>query len=183
MPRRMPTRRRNRSTGRHLNSPTDTEPRNLSGTSSSRGRSSSRGKFNKKMNDKNNDVPLAVLLKPVIGKKSLTHKNYLLQKLYKNATEIRTPGGTVVANYRKKLSPEYLTEYPYPNSNSESYNSEESQNEPTLEEMRRDARIAYVTTMINNPLQPVRPRSANRPEYNFGAYRRGRNPLGRRESF
>lgn len=176
----MPTRRRNRSTGRHLNSPTDTEPINLSGTSSSRGRSGS-VKFNKKMNGKNNNVPLAVLLKPVIGKKSLKHTNYLLQKHYHHANEIRTPGGTIVANYRTKLSPEYLTEYP--NSNSESYNSEESQNEPTLAEMRRDARIAYATTMINNPLQPVRPRSSNRPEYNVGAYRRRQNPLGRRESF
>ena len=80
-----------------------------------------------------------------------------------------------IAYYHKKLSPEYP--------NSESYNSEESHNEPTLAEMRRDARIAYATTMINNPLQPVRPRSANRPEYNVGAYRRRQNPLGRRESF
>ncbi len=160
----MPTRRRSRSSGRHINSP--------------RGRSSSRGKSNGKNNAEL--TPLALLLKPVIGNKSLTHKNYLLQEHHEHANEIRTPGGTIVANYHKKLTPEYLPKYPYPTSNS--YGSEES-NEPTSAEMRRNARIAYATTMINNPLHPVRTRSANRPEHNIGAYRRGRNPLGRRESF
>ena len=165
----MPTRRRSRSSGRHINSPRNGSTR----------RSGSRGRSRGKSNVKNASElplplpPLALPLTPVIGNKSLTYMNYLLQEHRAHANEVRTPGGTVVANYRKKLSPEYLPEYPT------SYNSD-SYNEPTSAEMRR---YSYATEMFNNPIQPVRTRSGNRSNYNVGAYRRNMRRLQRRESF
>jgi hypothetical protein len=211
--RRMPTRRRSRSSGRHINSPPLTQPRDITrgstsqsgatnqngtrgrsgtrGQSGTRGRSGTRGKngSNGKTNKKNNVVPLARLLNPVKGKKIKRYRNPLLQTGNIHATEVRTPGGTVVANYHKNTSHRDLPEYPNLNSSFESYNSNsnsyssQESNEPTSAEMRRNAIIDYATRMINNPLHPVRSGSANRPEYNTGAYRTGQNPLGRRESF
>ena len=166
----MPTRRRSRSSGRHINSPRNGSTRRSGsrGRSGSTRRSGSRGKLNGKNNAELPPLPLpplALPLTPVIGNKSLTHMNYLLQEHRPHANEVRTPRGTVLANYHKKLTPEYLPEYPNSMSNSSASST-----------------TGYAG-MFNNPIRPVRTRSANRTNYNVGAYRRNIRRLQRRESF
>ena len=151
------------------------------GRSKSRGRSGSRGRAVSRNTVRNGSpITLALPLNSTKALPSVSYKNYFGHQYYPYANGVRTPGGTILAEYHKvgPPSPQTLRRYPSvgsSNGSSSSYNSNVNS-----EEMFATANAA---ARFNRLYPAIRPRSANRPEYNFGAYRRGRNPLGRRESF
>jgi hypothetical protein len=156
------------------------------GRSGSRGRSSSKGRSGSKDRNasRNRLRPLTVgfPLNSVRAKPSLTYNNFSDEQYYEQAL-VRTPGGTVIANYHNHgpPSPGYLPRYPSSSPGSSAGSSHNSNlSDPNSEEML--AAGAGHAGRFNRVYPAVRTRTVNRPDYNVGAYRRGLPPLTRRRT-
>lgn len=152
----------------------------------SRSRSGSKSRSRSRSGSRNGLRPLtlALPLNSTKARPSVTYNNFFRQQYSHSASDVRSPGGTRLAEYRKvgPPTPGYLPRYPSSGSSRGSSRSSNSNlSMPNSEEML--AAGAGHAARFNRVYPAIRPRSANRPEYNVHAYRRGQNPLGRRESF
>ena len=153
------------------------------GKGRSRSRSGSRGRSN----NANLPVTLAMQLHDVMGVPSVTNNQYFNQAHFPRAANVRSSDGIRFANYYRTgpPSPQYLQRYPSFSSSIASSNriSSASNNyNQELEELYAGLPPGLLH-QFNNPVMPIRPRSANRPNFNQGAFRRGRPGFNRRSSF